>query len=45
MSGGKCIWNIKPEISNLSEDATIIGDIADIVFCDIFCIVIREIKV
>ena len=22
-SGGKCIWNIKPEISNLSEDPKI----------------------
>jgi hypothetical protein len=21
-SGGKCIWNIKPEISNFSEDPT-----------------------
>ena len=24
-SVGKCIWNIKPEISNLSEDPTIIA--------------------
>jgi hypothetical protein len=34
-SGGKCIWNIKPEISNLSEDPTITaGECGQNYFCD-----------
>ena len=36
-SGRKCIWNIKPEISNLSEDLTIIaGECGQHYFCDLY---------
>jgi hypothetical protein len=31
-SGGKCIWNITPEISNLSQDPTITAENEEIIF-------------
>ena len=45
-SGWKCIYNIEPEISDFSEDPSIIaGECGQHYFCDTFCIVIWEIKV
>jgi hypothetical protein len=35
-SGGKCIWNIKPETSNLSKDFTIIAGECANYFCDLY---------
>jgi hypothetical protein len=36
-SSGKCIWNIMPGISNLSEDPTLIaGEEGQHYFCDLY---------
>ena len=39
-SGGKCIWNIKPEILNLSEGPTIIAGELLLFLQFVFCIII-----
>jgi hypothetical protein len=42
-SGGKCIWNIKPEISNLPEDPTLIpGECGHHYFCDLYFAMLSE---
>jgi hypothetical protein len=44
-SGGKCIWNAKPEFSNLSEDSTTIaGECAQQYFCDMYFAQLSEIS-
>jgi hypothetical protein len=35
-SGGKCIWNIRPEISNLSEDPTTTARECGDYCCDLY---------
>jgi hypothetical protein len=35
-TGGKCLWNIKPEISNLTEKPTIIAWECEHYFCDLY---------